>query len=69
MTTYAKTTAHRAARPFRRFGLAELLGLARQRTALAHLDQHLLDDLGITRDEARAEASRPIWDVPSNWRA
>ncbi|MGP3698764.1 DUF1127 domain-containing protein [Rhodobacter sp. NSM] len=40
----------------------------RQRRALAQLDPHLLSDVGLTADEARAEAARPLWDVPSNWR-
>ena len=46
------------------------LGLAarRQRRALAQLDPHLLADVGVTPTEAEAEAMRPIWDVPSNWR-
>ncbi|MCE6951914.1 DUF1127 domain-containing protein [Cereibacter sphaeroides] len=46
------------------------LGLAarRQRQALAQLDPHLLADVGVTPAEAEAEAMRPIWDVPSNWR-
>jgi Domain of unknown function (DUF1127). len=44
------------------------LAAHRQRRALAHLDPHLLADVGLTVDEARAEAARPLWDVPSNWR-
>lgn len=45
------------------------LGLcaARQRRHLADLDDALLRDIGLTRDEARAEASRPVWDVPESW--
>ena len=30
---------------------------------------HLLEDIGVTRDAAEREASRPIWDVPANWRS
>lgn len=38
----------------------------RQRGALARLDDAGLADIGLTRDQAIAEASR--WDVPTNWR-
>ena len=39
----------------------------RQRLALARMGARELDDIGITREQARVEAGRPIWDVPSNW--
>jgi uncharacterized protein YjiS (DUF1127 family) len=37
---------------------------SRQRTALRDLadDQHLLNDLGLTRQEALDEANRPFWE-------
>ena len=50
-----------AARPVR---LAEIWSLCRQRAALAALDPRLLDDIGVTRDEARHEVARPLWDMP-----
>lgn len=34
----------------------------RQRRDLAELDDRLLRDVGITRDQARRESSRPFWD-------
>ena len=34
----------------------------RQRRALANLPDHLLHDIGVTRDQAAREASRPFWD-------
>jgi uncharacterized protein YjiS (DUF1127 family) len=34
---------------------------SRQRQALAVLERHLLDDIGVTPDEARREAERPFW--------
>lgn len=40
----------------------------KQRRALRHLDDHQLLDLGLSRKDANAEASKPIWNVPSNWR-
>lgn len=46
-----------------------LLALRRQRRALAALDAARLRDIGITADEARAEAARRLWDVPPGWRS
>ena len=37
---------------------------ARQRRALAALDDRLLDDVGLTREESEREAARPPWDLP-----
>ncbi|KPQ08201.1 MAG: putative conserved small protein [Rhodobacteraceae bacterium HLUCCA12] len=42
--------------------------LARQRRALAALDDTLLRDIGLTRGQALFEAERPIWDAPRHWR-
>lgn len=38
----------------------------RQRMKLSQLDDARLADIGLTRDQAVAEAAR--WDVPTNWR-
>lgn len=43
------------------------LGAMRQRRRLASLDDAMLRDIGLTREAARAEAERPIWDVPQSW--
>lgn len=43
--------------------------LSRSRRSLARLDDHLLRDIGLTRAEAEAEASRGPWDAPSHWKA
>jgi uncharacterized protein YjiS (DUF1127 family) len=40
---------------------------ARQRRALARLDDHLLRDIGIEPAAAWSEALRPVWDVPRHW--
>jgi uncharacterized protein YjiS (DUF1127 family) len=34
---------------------------SRQREALLTLDDHLLDDIGVTRRQANAEAAKPFW--------
>jgi uncharacterized protein YjiS (DUF1127 family) len=44
------------------------LTLHRQRRALLALDQHMLNDIGLTRHQADAEAARPVWDAPQIWR-
>jgi len=40
-----------------------------QRAALGKLDDAALADIGLTRAQAVAEAKRPLWDVPANWRS
>ena len=42
--------------------------LTRSRHGLRRLDDHLLRDIGLTRSEAVAEASRPAWDAPAHWK-
>lgn len=44
--------------------LSLMLEISRERRALARADEKTLSDLGLTRDEAEAEARRPFWDVP-----
>jgi uncharacterized protein YjiS (DUF1127 family) len=39
------------------------LGALRQRRHLSRLDDAALADIGLTRDAAMAEATRPLWDV------
>lgn len=60
------TLSRRRHGPFRispRPSLLDALDLYRQRRALARLDDHALDDIGVTREEADAEARRPFWDI------
>lgn len=65
--TQSHAAAHRAgaARP----SLRSLLALWRSRRALARLDTRALDDIGLSVQDARLEAARPVWDVPHHWRA
>ena len=48
--------------------LRQAAAVARQRRALAALDDALLRDIGLTRCEALDEAARPFWDAPRHWR-
>jgi uncharacterized protein YjiS (DUF1127 family) len=48
--------------------ISDRIALARSRRGLRRLDDHLLRDIGLTRQEAEAEASRAAWDAPSHWR-
>lgn len=41
--------------------LARFAARRRQRLALAALDARLLRDIGLTPDQARAEAAKPFW--------
>lgn len=45
------------------------MALHRSRTRLGELDPHMLNDIGLTEKDARAEANRPIWDAPETWKA
>ncbi|SDE19438.1 DUF1127 domain-containing protein [Ruegeria marina] len=45
-----------------------LAALWRQRRALANLDDRALEDIGLSRAQADAEARRPFWDAPDFWR-
>ncbi len=47
--------------------LANMFAVKRQRRNLARLDDHLLNDIGLSRHEAHTEAAKPAWDVPSHW--
>ena len=39
----------------------------RQRRQLARLDARALEDIGVTRAEAEAEARRGFWNAPDHW--
>ncbi|WP_420584594.1 DUF1127 domain-containing protein [Ruegeria sp.] len=61
---------HSNCKPRRRIGLSvlfDVISLRRQRRTLARLDDRALKDVGITREQAEAEAARSIWDAPEFW--
>jgi uncharacterized protein YjiS (DUF1127 family) len=41
-------------------------GLCASRQSLSRLDDAMLKDIGVTREQALKESRR--WDVPQNWR-
>ena len=43
------------------------LSIWHERKILDGLDVHLLNDIGVSKNQARSEASRPIWDAPERW--
>ena len=47
--------------------LRTALALRRQRKQLAEMDEIMLSDIGLSRDQALAEAARPLWDAPAHW--
>jgi uncharacterized protein YjiS (DUF1127 family) len=47
--------------------LKRLRAMRRSRQDLANLPDYLIRDIGLTRDAAMEEASRPFWDVPDHW--
>ena len=47
--------------------LSTRLAVWRSRRQLAKLDARALQDVGITPEQARREASLTVWDVPANW--
>ncbi|EEE37660.1 conserved domain protein [Rhodobacteraceae bacterium KLH11] len=67
MTHIAISNPHCITRQTFRTRLLNMLSLARQRRALARLDDRALADIGLSRSEAQTEAARPIWDTPDNW--
>lgn len=60
---------HATARPIRLFRrLWTALEVGRSRARLAQLDDHMLRDIGLDREQAQHEADRAAWDVPAHWR-
>lgn len=46
----------------------DLLALRRARRRLTDLDAHMLQDIGLSAEQARHEADLPFWDAPAHWR-
>ncbi len=56
-----------APRQFVGHGPVQMIALWRQRRALARLSPQQLADIGISAQDAKTEAARPMWDVPCHW--
>ena len=63
LATGARSTLKAALRRIRLMRSA-----ASERRALKRLTPEALADIGIDRNAADAEASRPFWDAPDHWR-
>ena len=67
-----QTTALACPAPARKTGFVArfttMLEIRRQRMHLAKLDAHIFRDIGLSDEQARSEASPPLWDAPANWR-
>lgn len=51
--------------PFRR--LLQTVAMKRSRHRLSELDDHMLRDIGLTREQASREAAKVCWDAPAHW--
>lgn len=67
MILQSLSTSRSGAPRRRRISLMHMVSLHRQRRRLARLDDAALEDIGLTREDARHEARRPLWDVPAHW--
>ncbi len=69
MTAHVTTTRHTGHFSFAHVVdyVKTMLAVRGQRRELMRMDDHILHDIGITRREAKSEASRPAWDVPHFW--
>ncbi|MEM7191031.1 MAG: DUF1127 domain-containing protein [Pseudomonadota bacterium] len=63
LTTVMPSVSFRPTHAYR--GLVKALQVAKERRRLATLDDRMLDDLGLTEQQAGFEAARPIWDLPA----
>lgn len=68
MTMFTATRTPTLTNRFARLGLGHLFSVWAQRQALRSLDADALNDIGLTRAEAKAEAGRSFWDAPESWR-
>ena len=67
-TTLVPTGYGRCTRPTSLVArILTFLSINRERHHLNALDDHLLRDIGLTRDEAETEAKRSAWDAPERW--
>jgi len=64
-TSFARPFAVSRAQGFSR--LLHWMAVAKTRRDLSALDSAALQDIGVSAEQAQAEAARPMWDAPSRW--
>lgn len=47
--------------------LVTLQAIRKERQTLSDLDPKLLNDIGLTAEQAEKEAKRTVWDAPERW--
>ena len=47
--------------------LLTLIAIRRERLRLSEMTPEQLNDIGVTPEQARREASRAAWDAPDRW--
>jgi len=68
MTTLTNAAHSHRTQKFSLLGLIRRMDATyRHRQTLRKLDNAALKDIGLSREQARIEASRRLWDVPSFW--
>lgn len=45
-----------------------MFDVRKARIDLSRLSDDQLRDIGLTREDVRAELEKPLWDVPTHWR-
>ena len=68
MNTKAMASSGKTNAPSVWMKLHRFFRLSRQRRHLGELDDHMLADIGVTREQALKESRKLAWDVPTNWR-
>ena len=68
MNSKAVTATPRATSASAWAKLGAFFAMNRQRRQLRDLDDHMLADIGITREEALKESRQITWDAPNGWR-
>ena len=60
--------ANHAKKPLSFWGkLGAMIAVRRQLRHLAELDDHMLNDIGVTRAEALKESMKTAWNAPDHW--
>ena len=68
MTYIAKSCTPAPRRTYLISGISARLAVWKQCRVLKALSDSALEDIGLTRRQADAEARRTFWDAPDTWR-